>query len=286
MGRSPVACGGGRTSCRAATGAPRCSAGVDGPETFYDGAGRYLRIADDGSRGARAPHRPLDPIDGQYHWRGMVFGALPDDVLKRPEALLTANGRTAAARLTERHAAGWLLGDGCGLAAVRPDVRPDRATVRPPLPRCPSQRGTRTPAHESASSTPATSSASRGAPRKPLPRRSTTRPASTPCHGRRPPTITCPVRKAIARAMSGRARIGRRADRRPAWSRAALGHPLDDADDGGGAPARRSDRSGAWVEQLAGGVLQEGHRREHADVPGQPGLRHTAHCGARFAPQN
>jgi hypothetical protein len=26
---------------------------------------------------------------------------LPDDVLKRPEALLTANGRTSAARLTE-----------------------------------------------------------------------------------------------------------------------------------------------------------------------------------------
>jgi hypothetical protein len=44
----------------------------------------------------------LDPIDGHFHWRGTVFGALPEDVLRRPEALLTANGRTAAARLTER----------------------------------------------------------------------------------------------------------------------------------------------------------------------------------------
>ena len=75
-------------------------ADVDGPKTFYDGAAN-LRIADDDHAVRVRLTGRLDPIDGKYHWRGMVFGALPDDVLKRPEALLTANGRTAAARLTE-----------------------------------------------------------------------------------------------------------------------------------------------------------------------------------------
>ena len=56
----------------------------------------------------------LDPIDGKYHWRGTVFGTLPDDVLKRPEALLTANGRTAAARLTERSPQGGYSVTGMG----------------------------------------------------------------------------------------------------------------------------------------------------------------------------
>jgi hypothetical protein len=75
-------------------------ANIDGPETFYDGAAN-LRIADDDHAVRVRLTGRIDPIDGKYHWRGMVFGALPDDVLKRPEALLTANGRTAAARLTE-----------------------------------------------------------------------------------------------------------------------------------------------------------------------------------------
>jgi hypothetical protein len=44
----------------------------------------------------------LEPIDGQYHWQGAIFGELPDDVLKRPLATLTVDGRTAQARVTER----------------------------------------------------------------------------------------------------------------------------------------------------------------------------------------
>lgn len=56
----------------------------------------------------------LDPVDGKYHWRGTVFGALPEDVLRRPEALLTANGRTAAARLTERTPQGGYSVTGMG----------------------------------------------------------------------------------------------------------------------------------------------------------------------------
>jgi hypothetical protein len=56
----------------------------------------------------------LDPVDGKYHWRGTIFGALPEDVLRRPEALLTANGRTAAARLTERTPQGGYSVTGVG----------------------------------------------------------------------------------------------------------------------------------------------------------------------------
>jgi hypothetical protein len=84
-----------------------------GSETVYDGPAT-LRIADDDhSVRVRLTGR-LDPIDGKYHWRGTVFGALPADVLKRPEALLTANGRTAAARLTERSPQGGYSVTGMG----------------------------------------------------------------------------------------------------------------------------------------------------------------------------
>jgi hypothetical protein len=44
----------------------------------------------------------LDPIDGQYHWQGTAFDALPDDVLKQPKVSLTVGERTVSARITER----------------------------------------------------------------------------------------------------------------------------------------------------------------------------------------
>jgi hypothetical protein len=84
-----------------------------GFETLYDGPAT-LRVADDDhSVRVRLTGR-LDPIDGKYHWRGTVFGTLPDEVLKRPEGLLTANGRTAAARLTERSPQGGYSVTGTG----------------------------------------------------------------------------------------------------------------------------------------------------------------------------
>jgi hypothetical protein len=84
-----------------------------GFETLYDGPAT-LRVADDDhSVRVRLTGR-LDPIDGKYHWRGTVFGTLPDEVLKRPEALLTANGRTASARLTERSPQGGYSVTGMG----------------------------------------------------------------------------------------------------------------------------------------------------------------------------
>ncbi|WP_280827928.1 diiron oxygenase [Mycobacterium sp. OTB74] len=44
----------------------------------------------------------LDPHDGQYHWRGTLFGPLRDDALKTPAVTLTVGEQTAPARITER----------------------------------------------------------------------------------------------------------------------------------------------------------------------------------------
>ena len=79
----------------------------------YDGPAT-LRVAEEDHAVRVRLIGHLDPIDGRYHWRGTVFGSLPDDVLKRPEALLTANGRTAAARLTERSPQGGYSVTGMG----------------------------------------------------------------------------------------------------------------------------------------------------------------------------
>jgi hypothetical protein len=85
----------------AATGAGADAAIGQGADESYEGPA-VLRVADEDHpvRVRLAGH--LDPIDGRFHWRGTVHGTLPADALRRPEALLTANGRTAAARLTER----------------------------------------------------------------------------------------------------------------------------------------------------------------------------------------
>ncbi len=71
------------------------------PDEVYDGPA-CLRVgeADRDVRVRLTGH--LDPIDGRYHWRGTVFGGLPDDVLKQNPASLTVNGRTVDARVCER----------------------------------------------------------------------------------------------------------------------------------------------------------------------------------------
>ncbi|OFJ55685.1 hypothetical protein BEL07_00260 [Mycolicibacterium grossiae] len=74
---------------------------ADANHEVYDGPAT-LRVGDaDHAVHARLTGH-LDPVDGRYHWRGTVSGDLPADVLRRPEVLLTAVGRTAAARVAER----------------------------------------------------------------------------------------------------------------------------------------------------------------------------------------
>jgi Domain of unknown function (DUF4873) len=44
----------------------------------------------------------LDPIDGRYHWRGMVYELAPDTTLRMPQPVSVSIGnRTAKAQLTE-----------------------------------------------------------------------------------------------------------------------------------------------------------------------------------------
>ncbi|MCP9271730.1 diiron oxygenase [Mycolicibacterium arenosum] len=83
------------------------------PDEVYDGPANIKVSDEEHAVRVRLTGR-LDPVDGKYHWRGTVFGALPEDVLRRPEALLTANGRTAAARLTERTPQGGYSVTGVG----------------------------------------------------------------------------------------------------------------------------------------------------------------------------
>ena len=86
---------------------------VEAADDVYDGHAN-LKVADEEHAVRVRLTGRLDPVDGRYHWRGTIFGALPEDVLRRPEALLTANGRTAAARLTERTPQGGYSVTGVG----------------------------------------------------------------------------------------------------------------------------------------------------------------------------
>lgn len=43
----------------------------------------------------------LDPIDGRYHWQGMVFAELPGDISGR-SVQVSIGERSAAGRITER----------------------------------------------------------------------------------------------------------------------------------------------------------------------------------------
>jgi hypothetical protein len=72
--------------------------GVD--DEVYDG--QAIIDIGDGGRDARVRLTGhVDPIDGRYHWQGMVFADLPDVKLPQP-VTVTADGRTAAARVVER----------------------------------------------------------------------------------------------------------------------------------------------------------------------------------------
>ncbi|KAA0096829.1 DUF4873 domain-containing protein [Mycolicibacterium sp. P1-18] len=79
----------------------RVAADASEDHDLYDGpAVLHVGDADHTVRVRLLGH--LEPIDGQYHWQGMIFGDLTDDVLKRPKATLTVEGRVAQARITER----------------------------------------------------------------------------------------------------------------------------------------------------------------------------------------
>jgi hypothetical protein len=64
----------------------------------------------------------VDPIDGQYHWQGTVFGSLPVDLRARP-VTLTVGDRSASGRITEETPQGTHSIAGVGAPPfAQPDV--------------------------------------------------------------------------------------------------------------------------------------------------------------------
>ncbi len=63
----------------------------------------------------------LNPIDGQYHWQGLAYGA-PDGVVAGAQAQLTIGSRTAPVRLVEKVPSGQIMI--CGVGAPPYDLPP------------------------------------------------------------------------------------------------------------------------------------------------------------------
>lgn len=73
-----------------------------GPDELYDGPATVTVSGRDVAARVRLTGH-LNAIDGQYHWQGTVFEALPDTSRHRSAAMtLTIAGRTVAARVVEQ----------------------------------------------------------------------------------------------------------------------------------------------------------------------------------------
>jgi P-aminobenzoate N-oxygenase AurF/Domain of unknown function (DUF4873) len=89
--------------------------GTTNTDETYDGpAVLTIGDAEHGTRVRLAGH--LDPIDGQYHWRGTIFADLPADAMRTPAVSITIGERTVAARLTDRTSQGAYAVAGVGPA--------------------------------------------------------------------------------------------------------------------------------------------------------------------------
>ncbi|RFD25780.1 DUF4873 domain-containing protein [Mycobacterium uberis] len=78
------------------------SCNANNHDKIYDGAAT-LTIAGTSHLAHVRLTGHLDPIDGQYHWQGMVFDPLPDTALKQAaHATVTVRDRSAPARIVEQ----------------------------------------------------------------------------------------------------------------------------------------------------------------------------------------
>ncbi|OBG18385.1 DUF4873 domain-containing protein [Mycolicibacterium celeriflavum] len=86
----------------------------------YDGpAALRLHDADHGVRVRLTGH--LDPIDGRYHWRGMIFDLI--SVVRMPQIVhISIGDRTAEGQLTEVTPWGTHCVAGVGAPPYPPDV--------------------------------------------------------------------------------------------------------------------------------------------------------------------
>lgn len=83
-----------------------------------DDSGVYDGEAELDVAGVRCPVRVrlaghLNPIDGQYHWQGLAYGA-PDTVTAGKPAQLTIGSRSVTVKLVERVPSGQLMVSGVG----------------------------------------------------------------------------------------------------------------------------------------------------------------------------
>jgi Domain of unknown function (DUF4873) len=98
-------------------------------DDVYDGRAT-VHIGDDG----RDTHVRLtghfDPIDGQYHWQGMILDQLPGTEKLPQPATLTIGNRSAAARITERTSQGGYSVVGVGMPPFALDAVAAAVPVR------------------------------------------------------------------------------------------------------------------------------------------------------------
>jgi hypothetical protein len=88
----------------------------------YDGPA-ILRAADTAEHVRVALTGRIEPIDGQYHWQGTVFDAIPADLVRARALTVTVGERSAAARITEHTPQGTHSIAGVGAPPfTRPDV--------------------------------------------------------------------------------------------------------------------------------------------------------------------
>ena len=77
------------------------SSAAEALDDSYDGPA-MLRAADTTEQVRVALTGHVEPIDGQYHWQGTVFDAIPADLVRARELTVTVGERSAAARITEQ----------------------------------------------------------------------------------------------------------------------------------------------------------------------------------------
>ncbi len=82
------------------TSAFELSSAAQAQDDSYAGPA-ILRAADTAEHVRVALTGHIEPIDGQYHWQGTVFDAIPAELVRARELTVTVGERTAAARITE-----------------------------------------------------------------------------------------------------------------------------------------------------------------------------------------
>jgi hypothetical protein len=90
-----------RPSWELETSAFELSSAADAHDDSYDGPAT-LSAADTAEHVRVALTGHIEPIDGQYHWQGTVFDAIPAELVRARELTVTVGQRTAAARITEQ----------------------------------------------------------------------------------------------------------------------------------------------------------------------------------------